>query len=74
MHWTKDHPKISAYYWALPNNKDDWLDCSPEVVYVYFDGKWSVIRPGIEKRSKFEDFSLWYGPISQPELEEAGLD
>lgn len=64
--WKKDHPKISAYYWAVPKDERDWLDGTPEIVYVYFDGKWSVFRPGMKEASKFEDFLAWSGPIDRP--------
>lgn len=59
MNWTKEHPKVAEYFWAIPKDRDSWLDGSPEIVKVYFNGKWMVIRPGIGKAVGFEDFSYW---------------
>lgn len=66
--WTTDPPQYSAYYWAVPENRASWLDCSPEVVYVYFDGKWSVARPGKHRHDRIEDFTHWCGPLDRPPL------
>jgi hypothetical protein len=36
----------SCYWAAIPDNQDSILDgMEYEIVYVYFDGKWSVMRP-----------------------------
>lgn len=68
MKWTTERPTKAEYYWALPKDRDDWLDCSPEIVKVYFDGKWQIIRPGIGKCESFDDFVLWSDePITMPD-------
>jgi len=51
--------KVKCGYWkAIPNDNDclDALDY--EVVYVYFDGKYSVYRMGMEQRFRLEDVKL----------------
>jgi hypothetical protein len=68
MIWIKTAPKLCGYYHAIPRNRDDWLDAVPEIVYVYFDGKWSAIRPGISRGALLSDFGYWCGPIEQPGL------
>ena len=59
MKWTTEVPKMASYYWAKPNNPDSWLDSTPEIVYLYFDGKWSVIRPGEEKNYPVSSIAEW---------------
>ena len=66
--WTQEPPKISAYYWVIPKNRDDWLDSSPEAAYLYFDGKYSVARPGKWQHSPVEDIEWWCGPLDMPSL------
>ncbi len=68
MNWTTTTPTASAYYWAVPKDRDDWLDGTPEVVYLYYDGKRSVFRPGDEKRFPLDVFSHWCGPLDMPTL------
>lgn len=69
MNWTTEPPKFAEYYWTLPKNKDEWLDCSPEIVKVYFDGKrWEVFRPGMNQRATLECFTHWStDPVAYPE-------
>lgn len=59
MIWTNKKPEYWEYYWAKFKDEDNWLDGSPEIVKVYFDGKISVFRPGDNKRYKLEDFTEW---------------
>lgn len=72
--WLPEPPKHrdcyrGGYYHVIPKDRDTWLDGGPtEVVYLYFDGKWSVIRPGESKHDPIDAFSHWYGPIARPEL------
>ena len=47
----------AGYYFATPIGDEDCLDAKPyEIVYLYFDGSWQVIRPGLVKS---EDPSRW---------------
>lgn len=47
----------AGYYFATPIGDEDCLDGKPyEIVYLYFDGSWQVIRPGLVKS---EDPSRW---------------
>lgn len=67
--WSTYPPDRSGYYFAVPAERGDWLDgTAPEVVYLYFNGKWSVVRPGYLKGYPFEAFTHWSGPISLPGL------
>lgn len=50
---------LSAYYWAKYKNEEDWLDGIPEMVYLYYDGKYSVYRPGIREKFNISDFTSW---------------
>lgn len=59
MKWTTDKPKYAEYYWAIYKDSEDLLDCSPEIVKVYFDGRLKVYRPGLQERFEIEDFYLW---------------
>ena len=59
MKWTKEIPTKAEYYWAIPKDKDNWLDGSPEIVKVYFNGKWMVFRPACSKVYHFDDFVAW---------------
>ena len=56
----------SGYYWTKHKDKNSWLDCSPEIVYVYFDGKYSVFRPGQTKAEKIDNFEDYRGPLECP--------
>jgi hypothetical protein len=67
--WTIIPPKISGYYHAIPVDGYSRLDGEfIEVVYLYFDGRWSVCRPGMNKHAALTEFSHWSGPISFPDL------
>lgn len=57
--WKSEPPTIAGYYQALPKDRDSWLDGTPEIVYVIFDGHWHVLRPGCYKHYKFTDFIGW---------------
>lgn len=47
-------------YWIVEPKSLDCLDSLPfEIVYVYFDGKFKVYRPGLEKPFATEEF-LYY--------------
>lgn len=49
----------SGYWFAVPDNPDSILDgMDYEIVYVYFDGKWSVMRPGESKREFLDNFGF----------------
>lgn len=49
--------QISCYWAAIPDDPDTILDgMDYEIVYVYFDGKWSVMRPGESKREPLSAF------------------
>lgn len=67
-------PKLQGYFFATPKDSRDWLCGIPEVVYVYFDGKWSVIRPGESRGAYLNDFTHWLGPIVVPEAPEGTND
>jgi len=72
MKWTKEVPKTSAYYWAKPKGQDMWLDACPEIVYLYFDGHWSVYRPGLKEHFSVSSIAEWsdeYIPILEFEEE-----
>jgi hypothetical protein len=71
-YWNSDIPTVAGYYYAVPKDKDSWLDGTPEIVYVIFDGQWHVYRPGYEMRYKFEDFSFWGSRVPVPQIN--GLD
>jgi hypothetical protein len=67
--WMIIPPKLSGYYHAIPVHRDSRLDGNPiEVVYLYFDGRWSVCRPGMNKHAALAEFSHWSGPIPFPDL------
>jgi hypothetical protein len=66
--WTDKRPKYAEYYWALYKDKDSWLDFSPEIVKVYFDGHWRVFRPGDNESYYISEFLYWAGPIYRPEI------
>lgn len=56
----------SGYWVVTPDDDATWLDGrSQEIVYVYFDGKWSVLRMGEAKREKLEAFQFLY-PVALP--------
>ena len=69
MRWVQECPKKSAYYWAIAKNQDSWLDGSAaEVVYLYFDGKWSVMRPAEKERESPTNFAWWSDcPVAEPD-------
>ena len=58
-----------SHYWAAkPKDPDDILDgWAYEIVYVYFDGKWSVYRPGIKKREPLDNFRFLF-MLNLPEI------
>lgn len=60
------HEQISCYWAVVPDDIDTILDGNDyEIVYVYFDGKWSVMRPGKLQRELLSSF--WFlKPIEQP--------
>lgn len=48
-----------GYWFAMPHGDDDCLDARTyEIVYVYFDGKWQVIRPGLVGSESLERWNL----------------
>ncbi len=59
MFWTNKKPTFADYYWAIPKDRNTMLDASPEIVKVYYDGKWKVFRPGDNRQYKIEDFEQW---------------
>jgi hypothetical protein len=61
----------SCYWAAIPNDPDNILDgMEYEIVYVYFDGKWSVMRPGESQREPLSAFRF-ICPIDSFEIREA---
>jgi len=55
--------QVSGYWKAIPNDETTWLDGGDfEIVYVYYDGKWSVMRCGESTRERLEDF-WWLGQV-----------
>jgi hypothetical protein len=61
----------SCYWAAIPNDPDNILDgMEYEIVYVYFDGKWSVMRPGESQRESLSAFRFLC-PIDSFEIKEA---
>lgn len=68
LQWTTEVPKKSAYYWAIPKDKDSWLDGSIEVVYLYYNGKWMILRPGETKAESVNNFIYWPEPLHAPPL------
>lgn len=51
---------MAGYWKAVPNDPDDIMDgLDFEIVYVYFDGKFSVRRIGDSKHYRYEDFHNW---------------
>jgi hypothetical protein len=49
----------SGYWFAVPDNPDNILDgMDYEIVYVYFDGKRCVMRPGESKRESLDNFGF----------------
>ena len=58
----------SCYWVAIPDDPDTILDGKEyEIVYVYFDGKWSVMRPGQSEREPLSLFRFLH-PIEQVTL------
>lgn len=49
----------SGYYVASPVDDDDCLDALPyEIVYLYYDGNWSIVRPGMSGCEPVEQWNL----------------
>ena len=49
----------TGYYFAVPRDDDDCLDgLTYEIVYLYFDGKWSVVRAGMSGLEPMEQWNL----------------
>ena len=73
MRWTTNIPTKAEYYWAVPKDRDSMLDNTPEIVKVYFNGKWMVFRPACSRCYHFDDFALWSAEFI-PFLEEPDAD
>jgi hypothetical protein len=66
--WSTDVPTThGCYYAAVPVDRRSWATSGPEVVFLFFDGKYSVGRPGVGW-ARVTDFSHWYGPLDLPNL------
>jgi hypothetical protein len=57
-----------GYYYAIPKDRDSWLDGDIEVVYLGLNDGWSVLRIREMGHYPINAFSHWYGPIPRPEL------
>lgn len=72
--WLPEPPKhrdhyLRGYYRAIAKDRASWLEGNPvEHVYLYFDGKYSVLRPGESKGSQIDEFSHWKGPMAEDAL------
>lgn len=54
-----DEKPTSGYYFATPRGDDDCLDAlTYEIVYLYFDGRWSIARPGLAGAEQPERWTL----------------
>jgi len=50
MFWGKidKERRLAGYWYVVPKDTDDILDGADyEIAYLYYDGKWSVYRPGV---------------------------
>lgn len=59
-----------SHYWAaIPDDTDSILDgWDYEIVYVYFDGRWSVYRPGSQRREPLTAFRFLFS-INLPDID-----
>ena len=70
LKWSElDPEKQKSHYWAaISNDPDTIIDgWNYEIIYVYYDGKWSVFRMNESKWFSLNDFRFLF-MIDLPEL------